>query len=483
MTMHLYHRMGLGLFVVAILTLAAWHGNQPVETKAVSAQAGLRVGFGAADITPKLEPNKSVYIAGFGHNRVATGVNDPLMARTVVLADGERKIALVSIDVVGFFYPNVRNVRKLLADYHYVLVSSTHSHEGPDTIGLWGPNPLRSGADPAYLKFVEAKIAESVRAAEKTLQPAQAKFGSVKIPELLADSRQPYVLHDDLVTLQFVSPTEPGKSLGILVQWNCHPETLSSKNTLLSADYVGYTVKHLEKQHHCPVAYFTGTVGGLLSSLGVRIKDDQGKLLSNGTFEKTERYGVELGRAADRALAGGQPVALTPLVVKSREIFVPMTNPLYHMGRQLGVVEREAFEWTGDIYQAKPATRQTRMDALCIATEVALLRLGDVEIACIPGEIYPEIVLNKVQEPVDPGADHPNAPLEPAIYDQMRSKHKMLIGLANDEIGYILPKRQWDEKPPYCYGLKRKQYGEENSVGPEAGPVICRAFQELVRGK
>jgi hypothetical protein len=56
----------------------------------------------------------------------------------------------------------------------------------------------------------------------------------------------------------------------------------------------------------------------------------------------------------------------------------------------------------------------------------------------------------------------------------------MLIGLANDELGYIIPKRQWDEKPPYCYGRKKPQYGEANSCGPETAPTICSAFKLLV---
>jgi hypothetical protein len=89
------------------------------------------------------------------------------------------------------------------------------------------------------------------------------------------------------------------------------------------------------------------------------------------------------------------------------------------------------------------------------------------------------LVLDKVHDPPDPGADFPEAAIEPAIYKQMGRWYRMLIGLANDEVGYIIPKRQWDEKPPFCYGRKKAQYGEVNSVGPEAAPILCRAFKEL----
>ncbi|MCH7571064.1 MAG: hypothetical protein IH919_10955, partial [Deltaproteobacteria bacterium] len=56
-----------------------------------------------------------------------------------------------------------------------------------------------------------------------------------------------------------------------------------------------------------------------------------------------------------------------------------------------------------------------------------------------------------------------------------------LIGLANDEVGYIVPKRQWDEKPPYCYGRDGAQYGEGNSVGPETARILTEALADLVR--
>jgi hypothetical protein len=438
-------------------------------------------GFAEADITPKLG-GKPVYMAGFGNNRKATKVHDPLMARAVVLKDGKTAVALVSIDVVGFGYPNVLRIRKQLPDVHYVLVSSTHNHEGPDTIGLWGPNLSESGVDPKYIEHVESQIVKAVRNADQVAKPVAAVIGTATAPELLHDGREPYVKHDELVAMRF---EEKGakKPVGIIVQWNCHPETLDSKNTELSADFVGYAVKHLAEKHHCPVVYLTGTVGGLMTSLHVAIKDDKGTLLKDGTFEKTERYGRAVGKLADKALAGAKPLSLTPIAIRSRQFYIPLDNKGYQALRRIGTLQRDAYLWTGNPNRAEPADPKENKQRVALQTEVAWLRLGDLDIAAIPGEIYPELVLDKVQDPADPGADYPDAPIEPAIYKQLRGPHRMNIGLANDEIGYIIPKRQWDEKPPYCYGRKNAQYGEINSVGPETAPIVCGVFAELVKGK
>src|SRR5262249_26495323 len=184
--------------------------------------ADLEAGFAEADITPKLG-GTPVYMAGFGQNRKATAVHDPLKARAVVLKQGERKIALVSIDLVGFFHANVVRIRKELADFHYVLVSSTHNHEGPDTLGLWGSNPFKSGIDPAYVKMVEERIVDAVKQAAKTAEPVTARIGTATAPELLHDSREPYIKHDELVALHF-SDAKTNEPAGIVVQWNCHPE-------------------------------------------------------------------------------------------------------------------------------------------------------------------------------------------------------------------------------------------------------------------
>ncbi len=441
----------------------------------------LFAGFAEADITPRLG-EKPVYMAGFGQNRKATKIHDPLLARALVLRHGDQKLALVSVDVVGFFHANVVQVRKQLPAFTYVLVSSTHNHEGPDTLGLWGPNPFTSGIDPPYLTYVESQIVKAVQSADQAAAPVTAEIGTAQAPELLHDGREPYIKHDELVAVKFLSE-RTGKTAGLVVQWNCHPETLASRNTKISADFVGATLRYLKERHGCPAVYLTGTVGGLMTSLQVEVKNDQGRLLSDGTFEKTERYGRLVGQLADRALAAAKPLTLTPFQIRNREVFVPQDNKHYQLGRQLGVLKREAFHWSGDPYKAELADPKEFKKRLCLRTEVAWLKLGELSIAAIPGEIYPELVLDKVQDPPDPGADFPDAPIEPAIYKQMPGPYRMMIGLANDEIGYIIPKRQWDEKPPFCYGRKSAQYGEANSVGPDTAPILCQAFKDLVQGK
>jgi hypothetical protein len=130
---------------------------------ALPASAGeFSVGFGETDVTPEVG-KKPVFIAGFGQNRKATKVHDPIMARAVVMADGDEKVAFVSVDVIGLFLPSVERVREKLTGFKYVLVSATHNHDGPDTLGLWGASPVQSGIDPEYLKKVEAGCVEAVR--------------------------------------------------------------------------------------------------------------------------------------------------------------------------------------------------------------------------------------------------------------------------------------------------------------------------------
>jgi hypothetical protein len=441
----------------------------------------LEAGFAEVDITPKVDlKGKPVYLAGFGQNRTATGVADKLSARAVVFGQGKGKIAIASVDLVGLFYESSERIRKELTGFAHVVISSTHNHEGPDTMGMWGPNPLMTGVDKTYLTSVEKAVVKAIQDADKSRRAVDITIGQTKAPELLHDSRKPILKHDDLMTLHCRAGE---KSVGIVVQWNCHPETLDSKNRLISADYVGYTVKHLSEKYKCPIVYLTGTVGGLMTSLRVPIQDEKGKNLADGTYEKTARYGYLLGKAAEKAIENGKMFKATPIEGRAKTVYVPLANQLFVGATKLGLFDRQAYEWTGAAKDAKPAKELNFGGKYAAKSEVGYLRMGELSIACIPGEIYPELVLDKVAEKAEAEADFPDAPIEPAIYKQMPGPHRMLIGLANDELGYILPKRQWDAAAPYCYGQKKAPYGEVNSPGPDTAKVLCEAFRDVVAGK
>lgn len=469
-----------------LITLIFGIGGRAI---AMAGQAELTVGLHATEITPQVGPgHKKVWLAGYGWGRAATGVRDPLFARAVVLHDlkQDQRVALISVDLIGLPLPEVEKVRTALPEYDYVLVSSTHNHEGPDTIGIWGKTPFQRGVNPDYLNFIVDRMVATVRAAEKNAAPATAKYGTARDASLVDDNRKPIVKDDVLRTLVFEhvdagEAAEASKNpIGILVQWNCHPEAMGSKNTLITADFCHAMIKSLESQHRCPVAYFAGAVGGLMAPPDDRFRNEEGRILKEGEFEYTDTYGRAVADLANTAIAKCEPVQLVPFRTHVTPIAVPVENALYRTARRLGVLRRKAVHWTGDFHDADQYAKPGDEGEFAVRSEVGCLKLGDVSIGCIPGELYPELVYGQFQDPVETNADFADAPLEPHVEKLFGSKPWLLFGLANDEIGYIIPKRQWDAKPPFAYGRSKPQYGEVNSCGSMVAPIVMQALRECV---
>ena len=136
----------------------------------------------------------------------------------------------------------------------------------------------------------------------------------------------------------------------------------------------------------------------------------------------------------------------------------------------LGVLDREVYS---------SGTRGTAAFGDDLMTEIGYLRLGDAEVLLVPAEIYPELVLGGIQEPQEPAADFPGAPRERALFTLLRSEYKLVFGLAGDEIGYVIPRSQWDAKS-VAYGRAEDQYGEVNSVGPSTAARLVEAFEALL---
>jgi hypothetical protein len=431
----------------------------------------LRFGFAKRVITPALG-GKPVYLAGFGHDRKATGVHDELWARAVAVSDGRQKLAIVSLDLIGVFHRDVAKARELVEQKipgAQLVVSSTHNHEGPDSMGLWGSGRFASGVDPRYLQSVRVAIADVAAEALSRLQPARLVLAKTRTPGLVEDGRLPRVIDDTLVAMQVVA--EDGTTLGTIVNWSSHPEALGGMNRVITSDYPHFLRTRLEQRLGGTAVFVVGSIGGLMTPLGLRLAGPDGREIAKDSFELARAVGERAADAALAALETGQPSASSALEHRRATLFVPLENRLFRLALFLGVLDRQVYS------RGKRATSVFGDDLM---TEIGYLRLGDAEVLLVPAEIYPELVLGGIQDPQDKGADFPGAPRERALFTMLSSEYKLVFGLAGDEIGYVIPRSQWDAKAPFAYGRAEDQYGEVNSVGPKAAPRLAEAFERLL---
>src|SRR5262249_11319212 len=146
-----------------------------------------------------------------------------------------------------------------------------------------------------------------------------------------------------------------------------------------------------------------------------------------------------------------------PIGIYAKTIELPLYNKVFLLAGYLGLLDRGYVRWK------------------TLRSEVAIVTLGgDITFSCVPGEIYPEIVNGGIEQA--PGGDFQIQPVEvPPLRELMPGRFKFVLGLANDEVGYLIPKSEWDEKPPYLYGADHAPYGEINSVGPDAAGCVHQA--------
>jgi len=449
--------------------------------KAKAVPRPLQVGFGRVKINPDLsDPGRPIWLAGFNQHRAATRIHDDLWAIACVVDDGYRRLGIVALDAIGLFHDDVIAVRRRLATglkLDYAIVCATHNHSTPDLMGLWGPHYFRTGVDPRYREQVIAGAAKALGDAVGALQLARVAFHEVPTPTagLVADTRKPEVYDPDLRVMHFTNPTN-GATLGTLIGWANHPETVWARNTEITADFCGYLREALEKgvvQDGKLLAagvggthvYVNGAIGGLISTTpGITVRDPYlNQDFRQPTHEKARAVGRQLAsHILPRLLTNAPATEHAPLSIRARTIEVPLENAGFLLAPVIGLLDRGHVRWN------------------TLRTEVALVAFGDASLACIPGEIYPEIVNGGIEKA--PGGDYAVEPVEvPPIRELMPGKIKFIFGLANDEVGYLIPKSEWDRQPPYLYGAKRGVYGEINSVGPEAAGRIHAAMRELSR--
>jgi hypothetical protein len=395
----------------------------------------MKIGYAQNTITPSLD--KPVYLAGFGNNRRAETIHDDLYVRALAIQIGQTTLVLVALDFIGFFRPDVYDVLERLkvsetfsALNPQVIIASTHTHHGPDTMGLWGADDKTRGVDDEYMSATKKKIVETIIASLSEFRSASVKSTSIHVPGLAKNARNPEVVDDELTLAQFT--TDNGKAFVSLFNFPCHPEVLWELNPNVTADYVGYLRAEVEKETGAPCIFFAGALGGMMTP---DVKDH--------SFEEAEFMGKKLAEAGVNALSKveGQK---SEVGIEKKEIKVKLTNPLYKV----------AF-WR----KLLPDVRDRNGH---ITTEVNLIKIGDLWFATVPGEMLPKLGLQLKSWLKGSGA-----------------KTAGVIGLANDEVGYILPAE--DFKYPWNPFKPGKHYEETNSIGKDIAPKVMNALKEMIQ--
>ncbi|HSA21070.1 MAG TPA: hypothetical protein P5076_06465, partial [Myxococcota bacterium] len=232
-------------------------------------EGGLVAGAAVEDITPPL----GCRLAGFGFERRATAVRDPLCARALVLSSGGTPFALVALDLIGLSAVRTARLKALLTARHpdHVWLVSTHNHQAPDTLGLWGPGllgvfPCRSGLELDYLRLVEERVLAAVERAVAAARPARLLLASGPFDaegRWVHNERSP-LLDRELRLLQLVDSS--GGAIATLAQHACHPETLWSDGTRVSADFCGVVCRRLEAELGGVGLYLNGALGAMVSA-------------------------------------------------------------------------------------------------------------------------------------------------------------------------------------------------------------------------
>lgn len=445
-------------------------------------------GYGASSIiAPSYADGKGLYIAGYHNGRYSDGYlnrntmetyqkmgngsagEDPdySQARAVWIDAGAGGILLIGIDCVGLSKTVTNQIRERLSSLCSesncicVNVYATHSHASADTLGLWGPLAV-DGKNEEYMQALVNAAVEAAEAAIANRHTGQLRFGQTVTEGLLIDSRDPQVYDPNLYQLRFEN-ADGEKGLRLLF-YGAHAESMRGDNTLLSRDFPGVMCDVVTCETGDDAIFLPGAIGGLLYT----------DVLTKGDFNAVDNMELTGNILAEYALSiksSDETVIPAELSVSKTQFTAKMDNTLYLYMKFLGVLTNEVTEGNSN-------------SGYLVRSEMSVLRLGELHILCIPGEIFPELVFGGEYHHYGTGGENP-VPLQ-QIASEHGAENLLIIGLCNDMLGYIVPPSDFlvSEDAPYLKNAEdptgENHYEETNSLGPDTANVIAKTFECLL---
>jgi hypothetical protein len=377
----------------------------------------LLVGAAERDITPAV----GCWLAGFSPARASTGVASPLKVRALVLGLAGRRYAIIGIDNLGVMRDDVDWIKGGLQGFANgdVFFCSSHTHAGPDLIGVWGWYLVTTGRDRDYLAKVGAATAAAVAEAWARAAPATLVRGRARLPArgLVKNANRPECFDRRLEVVQ-ARAVDDGRPLGTLLHMACHPEVMPRRNTELSADFVGELCDRWRDAGHGQAVYVSGALGAMVSPQ-----------VEQRNMDGVRHFGAGALQVAEAALAAAEPLPVDAIEVRRRDVYLPLHSMIFKLGRLTMALQR-------DVYDG------------CARSGVTWLRIGALQAVGVPGE------------------------MEPALAQRIRSRigvpDLLVFGLCDDELGYLM--REQDARDP--------EFAYEKSMSPcvRAGEIVEAAL-------
>lgn len=361
----------------------------------------LKAGFSEVVITPQ-EP---VWLVGYAaRNKLSTGVHDDLYVKAFYLDHDEKETLFLSFDVLGIDADLCSKVRSLIQEktgITDILISATHTHSAPATCMalLIGGKELNQ----SFISVLPAKACEAAIQAKAHSAKATLYSGAIDAPKMTKNRRPNETVADPALTV-IKAVDENGKTMGMVVNYACHCTILDSNNYLVTADFPAYLSQMLKEENPDLVTLF---INGACGDLNIGYSADASALGANmgnvRTYENAEYFAGYLKRCILECLTGAKPMP-EEVYFKPQEIAFPVKDNLPTIGeldKEIAKCAKLVADCTDP--EEKPNLEIAKIRNECLKLNIVthvtgksikagihIVKIGDVAMMSIPGELFCE---------------------------------------------------------------------------------------------